>query len=52
MEEFITCNRCEKIIDMENDGGIKYEKKGKHEVVATLYMCIDCFDELMYEDEK
>lgn len=49
--KFITCNRCENVIDIENDGYIRYEKE-VNGVKVTFYMCIDCLEELMFEDEE
>ncbi|HFL3558415.1 TPA: hypothetical protein ACG3PI_003457 [Clostridioides difficile] len=51
MDKFVVCNRCERAVDAEGDGCVKYEKEVLG-ITVTLHMCLDCLEELMFEDEK
>ncbi|MCC0752632.1 hypothetical protein KGF47_18090 [Clostridioides sp. ZZV13-5731] len=47
MDEFVTCDRCEKII--KNDEYVEYRKEILN-VTVKIHMCFECLEELIERD--
>ncbi|HGM3507727.1 TPA: hypothetical protein ACKOR7_002310 [Clostridioides difficile] len=46
MSKFVTCTRCGRTINVEDNNHVQYEKEALG-LVFTLYFCLDCMDELI-----
>ncbi|MCC0627733.1 MULTISPECIES: hypothetical protein [unclassified Clostridioides] len=46
MDEFVTCTRCGRTINIKENNYVKYEKEALN-LGFTLYFCLDCLDELI-----
>lgn len=46
MDKFVTCTRCGRTINVEENNHVKYERQDLN-LTFTLYFCLDCLDELI-----
>lgn len=48
MDKFVTCARCERTINVEENNYVKYEEETLN-LSFALYFCLGCVDEIIEE---
>ncbi|EJA6329130.1 TPA: hypothetical protein KNH77_003742 [Clostridioides difficile] len=50
MDKFVTCARCERTINVEENNHVKYEEETLN-LSFTLYFCLGCVDKLIEQSK-
>ncbi|ENY8694357.1 hypothetical protein QVB34_18085 [Clostridioides difficile] len=51
MDKFVTCARCERTINVEENNYVKYEEEALN-LSFALYFCLGCVDKIIEEQLK